>query len=307
MSLNSFIPEVWSSQLLVTLHKAHVFANLANHDYEGEIKSVGDTVRINGIGPVTVSTYVKDTDISSPQALTDAGTTLTISQSKYFNFAVDDVDKAQQTPKVMAQAMLEAAYALTDAIDTYVAGFYTDASAGSIGTSGSPVVVAVGTAANAGAGTTAYDYLVQLSQFLTQQSVPKQGRWAVVPPWITTMLGQDTRFTGFNTPEARMTMLTNKLDATQGLSSDAYLGRIGGMDVYESNNAIHIGGTLGLAGSQDVVLAGHSMALTYADNVVETEAYRPEKRFADAVKGLHLYGAKTVRPNAMAVAYLQHP
>lgn len=308
MSLNSFIPEVWSAELLVTLHKAHVFANLANRDYEGEIKSMGDTVRIHGIGPVTVSNYVKDTDIAAPQQLSDAATALVINQAKYFNFGVDDVDKAQQNPKVMSQAMIEAAYAIADGIDTFMAGFYTDAATTNlIGTSGSPVVVTVGTQANAGAGTTVYDYLLQLGQYLTQGNVPKSGRWAVVPPWVTTLLGQDIRFTGFNTPDARMTILTNKLDASGGLSTDAYLGKIGAIDVYESNNCPHLGGTVGIAGSQDVVLAGHSMALSYADNVVETEAYRPPLRFADAVKGLHLYGAKVVRPTALAVGFFQHP
>lgn len=308
MSLNNFIPSVWSTELLVALRKSLVFGNIVNRDYEGMIANMGDTVRINGIGTITVSNYAKDTDISAAQALTDAQTTLTISQAKYFNFAIDDVDQAQQMPKVMQEAMSYAAYSVADQIDQYIAGFYTDAPAGStIGSSGTPTVVTVGTAANAGAGTTVFDYLMQLQQYLTQNNVPKSGRWAVVPAWITTMLGQDTRFTGFNTPEARMTILTNKLDASGGLSVDAYLGRIGGMDVYESNNAHHVGGTLGATGTQDVVMVGHPMALTYADNVVKTEAYRPPLRFADAVKGLHLYGAKTVRPQALAVAYLQRP
>jgi hypothetical protein len=79
------------------------------------------------------------------------------------------------------------------------------------------------------------------------------------------------------------------------------------MRVYESISAPHIGGTLGAPGSQDAAIAGHPMAWTYADGTQKVEAYRPPLRFADAVKGLHLYGLKVTRPNALAVAFLQKP
>ncbi len=231
---------------------------------------------------------------------------LTISQSKYYNFEVDDVDQAQAHPEVMGEAMAWAAYQLANTMDTYYAGFYTDAS-NNVGSSGSPVTPVVATSSNIGNGTTVYDYLVVLNQKLTENKVPKMGRWCVVPPWITTLLIQDIRFTSFNTPEARMTIMTNKLDASGGNVTDAYLGKISGMDVYESVNAPHLSGTVGTTGSTDVVFAGHTMALTKAEGLNKVEAYRPPYRFADAVKGLALYGAKTVRPYAVAAAYLTHP
>jgi hypothetical protein len=310
MALNEFIPEIWSAKVLVALEKAHVYASLANRDYEGEIANMGDTVRISGIGEITVSNYTKDTDITAPQGLTDAQTALTISQAKYFNFALDDVDSRQSVAKnILDIAAERAAYDVADLVDQYVAGFYTDApSANCVGSSGSFVTPALPTQANVGGGTTVYDYLVVLNQYLTQSLVPKQGRWAVIAPWMTTQLVNDIRFTGFNTPDARQTILTNKLDASGGnLGMDAYLGKIASMDVYESNNAPHLGGTVGITSSQDVVLAGHSMGLAFAENLAKVEAYRPPYRFADAIKGLHLYGAKTVRPQALAAAFLQHP
>lgn len=306
MSLNNFIPQLWSDTLLPALRANLVFGNLFNDDYEGEISRMGDTVKINAIGNITISAYTKDTDLNPPQSLTDAQTMLTISQAQYYNFDVDDVDAAQAHPEVMGEAMSWAAYELSLTMDSYYAGFYTDAQ-NTIGSAGSPTVIAAATQSNVGAGTTAYDYLVVLNQKLTENKVPKQGRWCVVPPWITTFLIQDIRFTSFNTPEARMTLVTNQLDASAGSISDAYLGRIGGMDVYESVNAVHLGGTVGISGSQDVVMAGHRMALTKAQGINKVEAYRPPYRFSDAVKGLALYGAKTVRPYAVAVAYLQHP
>lgn len=308
MSLNGFIPSVWSSELLVALMKAHVFAALANHDYDGSISAMGDTVRINAIGDITISAYVKDTDIAAPQELADAQTTLTITQADYFNFAVDDVDAAQQNPKVMNEAMKWAAYRLADNVDQFVAGKYTEASASNmVGSSGSPVTPAAPTQANVGSGTTAFEYLVILDQYLTQNNVPKAGRWGVVPPWMKTQLMMDIRFTSFNTADARQAILSGNLDASAGSANEAYLGKVNGMDIYESNNAPHLSGTAGQTGSVDVVLSGHSMALTFAEGVSRVEAYRPQYRFSDAVKGLHLYGSRVVRPYALAVGVFEHP
>src|SRR5579864_7040292 len=99
MALNEFIPEIWSPKVLVALEKDHVYTSLCNRDYDGDIANLGDTVRITGIGEITVSNYSKDTDISAPQALTDAQLALTITQAKYFNFALDDVDARQSVAK----------------------------------------------------------------------------------------------------------------------------------------------------------------------------------------------------------------
>jgi hypothetical protein len=308
VSFNNFIRQIWSDSILTALQKNLVYGALYNSDYQGEIAQKGDTVKISSIGDMTISDYVKDTDINPPESLTDAQTMLTISQAKYFNFEVDDVDQMQANPAAMSVALQRAGYLMADKMDQYYAGFYTDAiAANNIGSSGSPVTPVVATSANVGGGATVYDYLVVLNQYLTQKNVPKSGRWAVVPPWITVLLTQDIRFTSFNTDAARIAITTGKLDASAGNASDAYLGRIAGMDVYESNNAPHITGTVGIAGSVDVVMAGHSMGLTKAEGLNKTEAYRPPYRFADAVKGLALYGAKTVRPYAIASAYMQHP
>jgi hypothetical protein len=309
MSLNNFIPQLWADTLLTNLRKNLVFGGLYNRNYEGQITKMGDTVKINMIGDITISNYTKDTDLNAPQALTDAQTNLIISQAKYFNFEVDDVDQAQNANggALMQEAMSWASYRLRDTIDQYLAGFYTDApSTNLIGTSGSPVVVTVPTQANVGGGTTVYDYIVQLGQKLTENYVPINGRWVTVPPWIKSYLTMDVRFTGFNTARAQTAIATGDLTGA-GSPTEAYLGKIENMDVYESVNCPHIGGTVGVAGSQDAIIAGHPMAVTVAEGVSKTEGYRPPLRFADAVKGLVLYGAKTVRPYALAVGFFQHP
>jgi hypothetical protein len=306
MSLNNFIPQLWSDTILAAYRKNLVYANIVNRDYEGQIQQMGDTVKINAIGDITISNYVKDTDMNAPQALTDMQTMLVISQAKYFNFEVDDIDAAQAHPKVMGEASSWAGFRAKDTIDQYLAGFYTDAVAAcTIGSSGTPTVPSVPTQANIGGGTTIYDYLVQLNQLMDQQYVPDEGRWCVVPPWVQTLLTQDIRWTSFNTPDARR-IISQGLDQ-QGANGRSYLGMVDDMDVYKSVNAPHLGGTAGIAGSQDVIMAGQRDALSFALGLQKTEAYRPPYRFADALKGLFLYGAKTVRPYALAVMYAQHP
>jgi hypothetical protein len=310
MSLNHFIAEIWSGQILNALQKTLVYGALFNDDYQGDLtgKSLGDTVRINAFGTITVRSYAKDTAISAPEVLSDAQTTLTISQAKYYNFAIDDVDKAQQNPKVMGPAAAWAAYSVKDVMDQYFAGFYTDApSANLIGSSSSFTTPDVPTYDKIGAGHNVYDYLVLLGQLLDQSLTPEQGRWAVIPPWGASFLKMDPRFTGYNTDAGRATIMSGKLDASGGQAEDGYVGMIDSMSVYKSVNAPHLGGTTGIAGSQDVFMAGHRIALTKAVGLNEVEAYRHPNYFSDAIKALTLYGAKTVRPAQLAVAYLQHP
>lgn len=277
MSLNQFIPQVWSSRLLDNLHKAQVYPQIANTDYEGEISGAGDTVKINSIGAVTVFDYTKNTDHPAAETLTDAQRSLLIDQSKGFNFQIDDVDKAQQKPKVMDAAMMEAAYALADVTDQFIAAKYVDADAGNlIGSTGSPTSIT--TAA------LAYNTLVDLGTLLDDANVPTDNRSVVVPNWYEALLrkaGSD--FVSFGT------------DPSQARLRGEPVGEAAGFLLYKSNNVPQT------AGTKYRVIASHKSAISFADQISDVEAYRPERRFADAVKGLHVYGAKVVRPTAMAV------
>jgi len=277
MSLN-FIPTVWAARLLVALDKALVYAQagVVNRDYEGEIRAAGDTVKIGTIGDVTIGTYTKDTDISNPEALTDAEQTLLINQAKYFNFAVDDVDKAQQNVNTMDEAMRRAAYGLRDVADQYVAANYASVpTANLVGSDGSPVA--------SGATSAAYDHLVNLAVKLDEANVPSEGRFAIVPPFFHGYLLKDSRFVGSGAAAA---------DARLG---NGQIGEAAGFRILKSNN-VPIA-----ASTKYKIIAGHPMAYSYAEQIAKVETYRKEKGFADGVKGLHVYGGKLVRPAAWAV------
>lgn len=280
MALNNFISHVWAARLLENLRKNLVYTNdmVINRDYEGEVQAAGDTVRINAIGPVTVSDYTKNTNLSDPETLNDAQTTLVITQAKAFNFAIDDVDKIQQFPKLMDAAMSEAAYALADTADQYVAGLMAAGAAtlNLIGTDAAPKT----DLATAGK---AYEYLVDLGVKLSDRYTPENGRWAIVPPWFYGYLLKDDRFVRAGT------------SVTDRVLAQGIVGEAAGFTIMKSHNVINS------SLLKYKIIAGVRSATTYADEVNQVEAYRPEKRFGDAVKGLQLYGAKVVRPNQLAV------
>jgi hypothetical protein len=289
MSLDNFIPEIWSARLLSNLNKVLIYGQpgVVNRDYEGEITAAGDTVRINNIGRVTVRDYVKNTDMVAPDALDDAQTLLLIDQQKYFNFQVDDVDQVQQKPKVMNEAMSEAAYALALQVDTYLASLYTDSDTlNHLGTDGAPKTD-LGTAGRA------YEYLVDLSVVLDEANVPNMSRWVIVPPWFEGALLKDQRFVSFGTVGNLATL------------SNGMIGRAAGFDVLKSNNVSSSAGNT--VGSTFRLMAGSPMAISMADQITSTEAYRPEKRFGDAVKGLHVWGSKVIRSSAFAVLHANKP
>jgi hypothetical protein len=288
-SIDNFIPTVWSANILVALQKALVYAqpNVINRDYEGEISEVGNTVLINSIGDPTIFDYTKNTDIPPPETLTGAQRSLTISQAKAFNFQVDDVDKKQGKPQVMATALARVAYRLADLSDQYLAAtFYAGSTANSIGTLETPIIAPTPTAGSSGA----YEQLVDLGVKLDENNVPSDARWVVVPPWYHGVLTKDPRFIHVIGTD----VLLNR-----------EVGRAAGFSVLVSNNTPAVAAPSGSSNStvRNIVICGHAIAGTYAEQINQVEAYRPERRFGDAVKGLHLYGAAVIRTEAVAILY----
>lgn len=282
MAITNFIPELWSARLLRALETSLVYGQAAviNRDYEGQITQAGDTVHVNTIGAITIKDYDRTAPIADPEDLSTALTTLLVDQEKYFNFKVNDVDKAQAAGALMGPASQEAAYGLRKVADTHIAGLYAEAVTGGayvsgLGSEASPVDLA--TAADA------YDLLVDLSVGLDTNDVPDEGRWVVIPPWFAGLLAKDERL----------------LRAQPDLVGNGAVGLVDRLRVYRSNQ---VPKNVQPPNDQYTIVAGHPIGWSYAEQIVSTEAYRVEKGFDDGVKGLHVYGAKVIRPTAFAVA-----
>lgn len=272
MSVKNFIPQIWSARLLAHLDKIHVYASLVNRDYEGEITQYGDTVKINQIGDITIKKYT-GAKIDDPDELTGEQNTLVIDQANYFNFAIKDVDNAQTNPKLMNEAMARAAYGLNDTVDSLLAGIMVAGAAGAIGSDESPIVPTKDDA---------YDLLVDLGTELTEKNVPLVGRWVVVPPFYHGFLQKDSRFVG------------NGTDVNMAILQGGHIGAAAGFQIYVSNNVPNT------EGAKYKILAGTNAGTSFAEQITETEGYRPESNFSDAVKGLHLCGAKVLQKDALA-------
>lgn len=276
MALTSFMPTLWSDILLASLKSTLVYAGLCNRNYEGDIRTEGATVKINTLGSISVGDYT-GADITI-EDLTTTDTTLAIDQKKYFGFKVDDVDRAQGAGSgggLMEEAMRQASYDLATAADKYIAGLYTEiGSEGQIGSDSAPITL---TKDNV------YDHLVDLATKLDDAGVPDEGRWVVLPPWAYGLVQKDSRFVGGSATDL------------EALRVRGFVGQVAGLRVYKSNNVPNT------TKAKYKILAGHSVAITYAEQILHLEAFRPDNSFKDAVKGLHVYGAKVIRPNALAV------
>ena len=281
MAVDTFIPEVWHADLMVALRKAQIFgqAGVINRDYEGDVSESGDTVHIGSLAAPTIATYTKNVTAIDPQTLTTTDQTLVIDQSKYFAFEVDDVDKRQVKAggQLLNKAANDSAYGLSDIADIFLAGLMT-ANAGN--------VIAAGDAATPDA---AYKIVLALKVKLDKAKIPTADRFLIVAPEFHSLLLQDARFTD-----------ASKYADGGSTIRNGEVGRVLGFNVMVTLNS-----PAGTAGTNpevsNFVVAGHSMATTFAEQINKVEAYRPQGSFSDAIKGLHVYGAKVVRPEALAV------
>lgn len=277
-TVTAFIPEIWSAKLMVALEKSLVYAapGVVNRDYEGDIANAGDTVHVVGLADPTVGDYVPHEDITI-ESVKDSDDTLVIDQAKYFAFEVDDIEKRQALAggAVLTEQARKAAYKLRDVADTFVAG---KMKAG--------VLAANQLGAKALATPdAAYDLLVDLGVRLDENDVPTENRFVIVTPAFHGLLRKDTRFIAAGDAQGAAVR-------TNGL-----VGEAAGFTIRKSNNA-----PAGAAAGSKTIVAGTAMATSYAEQIAKTENTRKEKGFADIVKGLHLYGGKVFRGEALATA-----
>ncbi|MBQ5834316.1 MAG: P22 coat protein - protein 5 domain protein [Clostridia bacterium] len=270
MSIQNFISTVWSENLYQALDKKYIAASNCNRDFEGEIREKGNKVRICGIENVSVSDYTKNSNMSSPETLADNYRDLVIDQAKYFNFQIDDVDRAQSSPKLMGLAMKNAASALANAADKYIYSLYAEA-ASNITDEAVTVEKII-------------DHLIDARTKLFAKNVSDASDIVIeVSPAIAGLI-----------LKAKVNLSTDNTDSLE----NGCLGSIGGCKIFVSNNITSLRTETGMTYK---CIARTKRAIAFAEQLSEIDAYRPELRFADAVKGLHLYGAKVVYPEEMVL------
>lgn len=274
MAITNFIPTVWSENLYKQLDTKYVAVANCNREWEGEIRQKGDRVKILGVGPVKIQDYTKNSDLSAPETLSDNVRELVIDQAKAFNFQIDDIDRAQTTPKLMDEALRVAAAALADEADKLVYSLYTEIPAANRvtlpNTSEENIIDAI------------FEGVLRL-----QNNGVTDGIVLEVSPKIASMLFK-----------AKLALSTSN---NGEILENGCIGTIAGCKVYVSKNV----NVVEEGDEEHKCIMRTKRAIAFAEQLSEVEAYRPELRFADAVKGLMLYGAKVVYGNEIVLLNFQ--
>ncbi len=268
----AFVPEIWSQKLNTMLEKDCVMLQCVNRNYEGEIKNQGDKVKI--ITPAAVSISTLGSSNITYDALEPTATSLVIDQKKFFAFKIDDVAQVQANTDIMEAHLKNAKKAIEEVQDSYLLAQHAYASSDNVvGTEETPITLNK---------TTIYEQFVNLALCLKNSDAVSADKrpWVVINPKIESYLLQSTEFINAH----------NVADETL---REGAIGRIAGMDVLVSTN-------LTAVDNKFYVLAGTNDAITFASQLSKIESLRDKDSFSDLVRGLYLYGAKTVQPKALA-------
>ena len=267
MAVTNFIPELWSAQLLDRWIQQAVFAQLVNREYEG-IASKGNTVHITGVVAPAVKDYKANNRTTSADAISDTGVDLLIDQEKNFDFYVDDIDRVQVAGSLESYTSA-AGDALVEDSDKFIAEMLIDN----------------GTALSGSAPTTgnaAFNLIRDARKALNKANAPTAGRVLVGnAEFEALLLGADSKLTSFDVS-----------GDNQGLRN-ATVGSLLGFRIVTSNNLPEADDP------QFVAWAPRSAA--YVSQIDEIEGMRAQDKFADRVRGLHVYGGKVVRPEGVVV------
>lgn len=270
MSVVNFIPQIWATGILKERDKVMVAARHCNTDYEGVLKEKGDRVKILTVGDVASYDYTRNADIQAPDQLTDEAQWLDIDMAKYCHIGIDDVDKAQAANgnKLMTEGQRKLGIKMADDIDTDIFGLYNKVAASQTidGTAGI-------TSANV------FNFLATIRQKFKEANVPNSETIylevspAIYTKFVLARIAQDT-------------------DNSKVIDRGEVARRLYGIEVSESNNIVK-------AGDNYKCFARTKAAVSYASQLTEIVAYKPERRFGDAIKSLQVWGKKIVRPKEL--------
>ena len=294
-----FLPAVYSKKVLNFFRKSSVVEGITNTDYAGEITAFGDTVRIIKEPEITVYQYERGQDVTATK-LTDQEINLVVDTANAFKFIVDDIETSMSHVNFKEVASSSAAYALRDAYDqgvlvTMFAGVSASSPNHILG-SDNATDLAAGTFDGTGNLDIGFasgehdpiDVLSHMARLLDEANVPEEGRWFLANPEFYEQLVQTSS-----------KLMSVDFNAGQGSIRNGLVssGKLRGFDMYKTNN---IAATSNAAGK---CIAGHMSSTCTAQTIVNTEVIRDPDSFGDIVRGLHVYGSKVLRPEALVSAF----
>lgn len=300
----SFIPELWSGKLNVKFYATTVHGEIANTNYEGEIRAMGDTVIINNIPSITINNYTVGMTLNY-QVPAPNTVELQISQAKYFGVNVSDVLEFQSKPNLMSTFTDDAAKQLAIAIDTDVLatevfngsaankGATAGVKSGSynMGTDNAPVVLS---------GSNIVPLVTAMAGVLDEQNVPETDRWLVVTPYFRNVLMASPLAQAYVTGDSQSILRNGKIGAIDRFTvyvSNLLPSAAAGQDFSGNSQS----GAL----KRTAIVAGHKSAITFASQITKTENLPNPNDFGSLVRGLNVYGHNTIKGEGLALALVQ--
>lgn len=271
MSYNNFIPKIWSKAINRELERAMVFAEDCNRQYEGDVKQMGDTIKILGVGKPTITKQVGGSIIlDDAETVEDTGVEMLINRIAYFNYLVDDIDRRQAVGGLMDALSKESSEGVANAMDEDIAALAALDDAPKLYKTTKAVTVE----------NILDEFDLAVEKLMENDVKPETKIVATVSPWVKTLLRK--AYVQLDTDNSEMI-------------KNGYVGRYNNLYIKVSNN------THKNADNGSDIMIRTQRAVAFANPLTHVEPYRPERRFADAVKGFVLYGTKIVRPKEMIV------
>ena len=308
----AFIPTLWSGKLLAKFYQNTMLSEIANTDYEGELKNQGDTIRIRLAPSISISDYTVGQNLSY-EVPTPIFQDMQVNKGKYFGVQVNDVLAYQSDMNLMNMFTEDAAKQLKISIENEVF-FNSFVTEGPAAANEGATAGAISAAYNLGTDTAPIDQatpenvlkaILRMSTTLDEQNVPEEGRWLILSPFDRHLLMQSNIAQAYFTGDQASTIRTGKigmLDRFTVYVSNLLPRGAAGKALVAGLTDPSTGGAVASAKARRTMIAGTKAAVSFAMTVNKTEPLRNQTDFGDIVRGLAVYGRKVVKPEALVVA-----
>jgi len=261
------IPIIFAAKVLTVIEDKLVFGKIATKEYEGEIKQKGSRVVIRGLGDVTINEY---DDTATPavtyEAPKDSAIFLDVDKAYYYGISMGDIKEKQSDINHMTDYANKAGYGLDKKVDTFIASLYDQTATGAAYVTDTTVDTS-----------TVTSVIGELWDALELVNVEK--KWIVLPSWVILKL-----------------LLAGILKAQdlKGELKNGFVGNVLNFDMYQSNRCVALAGT-----KHNAIMCGSYDSIAFVQQIIESEVLRLETRFADAVRGLHVWGSRVIKPKEL--------
>lgn len=270
VNADAFIPEIWDAAVYRTLED-NLVARKICRNYSNKVKKAGDVIHFNGLAEPSVAPYTGEV---AYETLVAGTVSLLIDQQNYYGFDVTDVEEAMANVDLKGSQAERAGYALKKACDTYIMKLYSEAG------NSIPDDNDCDTA-------TIISDIGLMKQKLAENNVNENDMWLVIPPWV----------------QLKLELAGIKFSINEGINGKGGMmwAKVLGFDTFVTNQVHESAST-----PVSHIMGGSYNAIVFAEALMKSEALRAEKAFSTHIRGLHVFGAKVVKPKELVTAKLTY-